>query len=210
MTIHKEGYTTIALCILFIFVLNAFIQFYHPQAINFKWVVYILSFILFIAVVFVFRNPAVVMVTNEKAILSPTNGRVTAIDEIEETEFLKDRRLRISISVSPIDAYVNRNPIGGTISYTQHHPKNNSEAEHTTIAIKNNDGTVVLRQMAGSRLNRIATYVTQGSVVEQGMQFGYIKFGSKMEVFLPVGTKLNVELNQAVKGGTTVLGELKA
>ena len=214
MIIHKEGTTTIALCILFIFVLNALIQFYFPQAHSFKVVVYIISFLLFVATVFVFRNPGVAVAINDKAVLCPADGKVITIQEVDETEFFMDKRLQVSIATSPFHVHVNRNPVAGIVKYFKFYAKQNSSAnnaEHTTIAIESSTGsTVLMRQFAGGFGSRIACYIKQGDSVAQGTPFGYNKMGSRVDVLLPISTKLNVQLNQAVKGGTTILAELKA
>lgn len=220
MTIHKEGYTSIALCILFIFVLNAIIQFYFPQAIAFKWIIYILSFALFVIILQFFRSPAIQIDMDEKMVLCPADGKVVVIEEVEETEFLKDKRIQISVFMSPINVHINRNPISGVVKYFKYHPgkylvawhpKSSTENERTTIAIENSAGTTVLfRQIAGALARRIVWYVKEGDVVEQGQQFGFIKFGSRVDIFLPLGTKVNVGLEEVVKGGKTVLAELKA
>jgi len=220
MTIHKEGYTSIALCILFIFVLNAIIQFYFPQAIAFKWIIYILSFALFVIILQFFRSPSIEVSTDETQVLCPADGKVVVIEEVEETEFLKDKRIQVSVFMSPINVHINRNPIAGVVKYFKYHPgkylvawhpKSSTENERTTIAIENSAGiTVLFRQIAGALARRIVWYVKEGDVVEQGQQFGFIKFGSRVDIFLPLGTKVNVALGEVVKGGKTVLAELKA
>jgi phosphatidylserine decarboxylase len=218
MTIHKEGYTSIALCTLFIFVLNAVIQFYHPQAHLLKWIIYIFSFILFAIILQFFRSPSVRISKDEKQVLCPADGKVVVIEETEESEFLKDKRIQISVFMSPVNVHVNRNPISGVIKYFKYnpgkylvawHPKSSTENERTTVVIENNDGVAILfRQIAGALARRIVWYVKEGDAVEQGKQFGFIKFGSRVDVFLPLGSNIKVELGQAVKGGSTVLAEL--
>jgi phosphatidylserine decarboxylase len=218
MTIHKEGYTSLAVTVLFIFVLNALIQFYYPDAHVAKWVVYIFSFLLFIIVLQFFRSPVLHINTNETMVLCPADGKVVVIEETEETEFLKDRRIQLSVFMSPVNVHVNRNPISGVVKYFKYHPgkylvawhpKSSTENERTTIVTENSEGTMVLfRQIAGALARRIVWYVKEGDTVEQGQQFGFIKFGSRVDIFLPLGTKINVELNQVVKGGRTVLAEL--
>lgn len=218
MTIHKEGYTSIALCILFIFVLNAGIQFYFPQAYVLKWVIYILSFLLFIIILQFFRSPSLRIATDETKVLCPADGKVVVIEETEETEFLKDRRIQLSVFMSPINVHVNRNPIEGVVKYFKYHPgkylvawhpKSSTENERTTIVIENHLGVPVLfRQIAGALARRIVWYVKQGDEVEQGQQFGFIKFGSRVDLFLPLGSKINVSIGEVVKGGRTILAEL--
>jgi phosphatidylserine decarboxylase len=218
MTIHKEGYTSIALCVLLIFVSNALIQFYYPSAHVLKWIVYILSGALFLIILQFFRSPRFHIDVNERNVLCPADGKVVVIEEADETEYLKDRRIQISVFMSPINVHVNRNPISGVVSYFKYHkgkylvawhPKSSTENERTTIVIENSNGVSVLfRQIAGAMARRIVWYVKEGDKVDQGQQFGFIKFGSRVDVFLPLGTKINVGIGEVVKGGRTVLAEL--
>lgn len=220
MTIHKEGYTSLALCVLLIFVSNALIQFYYPSAHTLKWIVYILSAVLFLIILQFFRSPKFHIDVNEKNVLCPADGKVVVIEEADETEYLKDRRIQISVFMSPINVHVNRNPISGVVSYFKYHkgkylvawhPKSSTENERTTVVIENSRGVSVLfRQIAGAMARRIVWYVKEGDKVEQGQQFGFIKFGSRVDVFLPLGTKINVGIGEVVKGGRTVLAELTA
>jgi phosphatidylserine decarboxylase len=218
MTFHKEGYTSLAITVLFIFVVNALISFYFPDAHVVKWIVYVLSFLLFITIVQFFRSPILHISKNESQVLCPADGKVVVIEETDEPEFLKDRRIQLSVFMSPVNVHVNRNPISGIVKYFKYHPgkylvawhpKSSTENERTTVVTENSEGTQVLfRQIAGALARRIVWYVKEGDVVEQGQQFGFIKFGSRVDIFLPLGTKINVELNQVVKGGRTVLAEL--
>ncbi|MGZ3777211.1 MAG: phosphatidylserine decarboxylase family protein [Mucilaginibacter sp.] len=218
MTIHKEGYTSLALCVLLIFVSNALIQFYYPSAHTLKWIVYILSGALFLIILQFFRSPKFHIDVDEKNVLCPADGKVVVIEETDETEYLKDRRIQISVFMSPINVHVNRNPISGVVSYFKYHkgkylvawhPKSSTENERTTVVIENSKGVSVLfRQIAGAMARRIVWYVKEGDKVEQGQQFGFIKFGSRVDVFLPLGTKINVGIGEVVKGGRTVLAEL--
>lgn len=218
MKFHKEGYTSMALCILFIFVLNAFIQFYFPAATVVKWLVYIFSFALFITILQFFRSPAITIAKDETQVLCPADGKVVVIEETDETEFLKDRRIQLSVFMSPINVHINRNPISGVIKYFKYHPgkylvawhpKSSTENERTTVVTETSTGVPILfRQIAGALARRIVWYVKEGDVVEQGDEFGFIKFGSRVDLFLPLGTKINVEIGQIVKGGKTVLAEL--
>ena len=218
MTIHKEGYTSIALCILFIFLLNAFIQFYFPQAMVVKWIIYILSFALFVIILQFFRSPKLTIEQDESLVLCPADGKVVVIEETVETEFLKDKRIQLSVFMSPINVHVNRNPVSGIIKYFKYHPgkylvawhpKSSTENERTTVVTETKAGVQVLfRQIAGALARRIVWYVKEGDVVEQGDQFGFIKFGSRVDLFLPLGTQIMVDLNEVVKGGRTVLAKL--
>jgi phosphatidylserine decarboxylase len=220
MTFHKEGYTSLALCILFIFVLNAVIQFYIPDYAFVRWLAYILSFALFVIIVQFFRNPHFDITQDDKVVLCPADGKVVVIEETTETEFLKDRRIQLSVFMSPVNVHVNRNPISGVVKYFKYHPgkylvawhpKSSTENERTTVVTENKAGTQILfRQIAGALARRIVWYVKEGDKVEQGDQFGFIKFGSRVDLYLPLGSKINVEIGEVVKGGQTVLATLPA
>lgn len=219
MTIHKEGYTSIALCILFIFILNAIVQFLLPDQTLVHWIVYIISFVLFIIILQFFRSPYILVEKHEQHVICPADGKVVVIEETEETEYLKDRRIQISVFMSPVNVHINRNPITGTVKYFKYHPgkylvawhpKSSTENERTTIVIENYKGIPVLfRQIAGAMARRIICYLTEGQEVEQGEEFGFIKFGSRVDIFLPLGTEIKVGLGDTVKGGLTVLAHLK-
>ncbi len=218
MTIHKEGYTTIALSLIFIFILNAFIDYRYADVTWLRWLTYILSFALFIIVLQFFRNPSRSFTSHDLSVICPADGKVVVIEETEEGEYFKDKRLQVSIFMSPINVHINRNPISGIVKFFKYHPgkylaawnpKSSTENERTTIVVAHKNGTPVLfRQIAGALARRIVWYVKEGDVVEQTKEFGFIKFGSRVDVFLPLGTKVNVKLNEVVKGGITVLAEL--
>ncbi|PTS98803.1 phosphatidylserine decarboxylase family protein [Pedobacter sp. HMWF019] len=218
MTIHKEGYTTIAVTLLFIFVLNAFIDYRYADLTWLRWFIYIFSFALFVIVLQFFRNPSRAFARNDQSIICPADGKVVVIEETEEGEYFKDRRLQVSIFMSPVNVHINRNPISGVVKFFKYHPgkylaawnpKSSTENERTTVVVEHANGTPVLfRQIAGALARRIVWYVKEGDQVEQSKEFGFIKFGSRVDIFLPLGTKVNLELNQVVKGGITVLGEL--
>jgi len=218
MTIHKEGYTTIAVSLLFIFVLNAVIDYRFSDITWLRYMAYLVSFILFVTVLQFFRNPRRSFTTMDKHLICPADGKVVVIEETIEDEYFKDKRLQVSIFMSPVNVHINRNPISGVVKFFKYHPgkylaawnpKSSTENERTTIVVAHSNGTPVLfRQIAGALARRIVWYVKEGDTVEQSKEFGFIKFGSRVDLFLPLGTKLNVELNQVVKGGITVLGEL--
>ncbi|QJD96340.1 phosphatidylserine decarboxylase family protein [Mucilaginibacter robiniae] len=218
MTFHKEGYTSMALCILVIFILNALVHFYYPESIYLKWIVYGISALLFIVILQFFRSPRFAINTHETQVLCPADGKVVVIEEVEEPEFFQDKRIQISVFMSPINVHVNRNPISGIVKYFKYHPgkylvawhpKSSTDNERTTIAIENSAGlTVLFRQIAGAMARRIVWYVKEGQEVEQGQQFGFIKFGSRVDIFLPLGSQVLVNLGDKVKGGRTMLAEL--
>jgi len=218
MTIHKEGYTTIALSILLIFVINAFIDYKYYDVTWLRWSVYLFSALLFIIVLQFFRNPSRSFSSDENLVICPADGKVVVIEETEEGEYFKDKRLQVSIFMSPVNVHINRNPISGVVKFFKYHPgkylaawnpKSSTENERTTTVVEHKNGTPVLfRQIAGALARRIVWYVKEGDQVVQAEQFGFIKFGSRVDVFLPVGTKINVGLNDVVKGGITTLATL--
>ncbi|MEH6304785.1 phosphatidylserine decarboxylase family protein [Olivibacter sp. CPCC 100613] len=217
MKFHKEGYTTLALSILFVFVINALVHFFYSDNMILTWIVYILSFVLLVTVIQFFRSPIRKIDLHHQKILCPADGKVVVIEETEETEYFKDRRLQLSIFMSPINVHSNRSPITGVVKFFKYHPgkylmawnpKSSTLNERTTIVVENSFGVEVLfRQIAGALARRIVWYVNEGKEVKQGEEFGFIKFGSRVDVFLPIGTKVNVKLGDKVKGGITVLGE---
>ena len=220
MTIHKEGYTSLALCILLIAIINALAHYYLPDLIWLSYFLYAFSFILFIIILQFFRSPSFKISQHIDHIICPADGKVVVVEETEESEYLKDRRIQISIFMSPINVHVNRYPLSGVVKFFKYHPgkflvawhpKSSTENERTTVVVENKAGVPVLfRQIAGALARRIVCYSKEGESVEQGSQFGFIKFGSRVDVFLPLGTEVKVELNQVVKGGRTVLAELKS
>jgi len=214
MKFHKEGYTSLALVILFIFIINAIANYYDANIII-KWFIYILSTFLFVTIVQFFRSPKKIIKQDDNVILCPADGKVVVIEETEETEYFKDKRLQVSIFMSPVNVHVNRNPVSGIVSYFKYHPgkflvawhpKSSTDNERTTVVVKKNNGVEVLfRQIAGALARRIVWYVKEDQQVQQGEEFGFIKFGSRVDLFLPLGTKIEVNLEDKVVGGKTVI-----
>ena len=219
MTIHREGYTTIAIALLVIFVSNALVHYFVPDNVVVVWLVYILSFLLLVTVLQFFRHPKRGIVTNDAAVLCPADGKVVVIEETEETEYFKDKRIQVSIFMSPVNVHVNRNPVGGVVKFFRYHPgkylvawhpKSSTLNERTSIAVECAPGREVLfRQIAGALARRIVWYVKEGDKVVQGQEFGFIKFGSRVDVFLPLGTKVDVKIGDVVKGGLTTLARFE-
>lgn len=215
MKIHHEGYTIILVSFLLLLALNLGLMYLIPK----KWILIILglaSLIFFILIVRFFRNPDRNTPINENYIIAPCDGKVVIIEEAEEPEYFKDKRLQISIFMSPLNVHVNRNPISGIVKFFKYHPgkylvawhpKSSTLNERTTVVVENSNGIILYRQIAGAVARRIRTYVDEGNEVKQGEEFGFIKFGSRVDVFLPLGTKVNVSLEQIVVGGETVLAE---
>lgn len=214
MKFHKEGYTSLALVVLFIFIINATADYFDANQFV-KWFLYLLSAFLFITIVQFFRSPKKLITLDENVVLCPADGKVVVIEETEETEYFKDKRLQVSIFMSPTNVHVNRNPISGIVSYFKYHPgkflvawhpKSSTENERTTVVVKkSNEVEVLFRQIAGALARRIVWYVKEGDKVDQGEEFGFIKFGSRVDVFLPIGTKITVNIGEKVVGGKTVI-----
>ena len=215
MTIHKEGYPTIALALVFSAILIGIARYFFPESDVAKCTGYTISLVVMVIVLQFFRSPSRNWTKNENQIICPADGKVVVIEEVEEPEFFKGKRLQVSIFMSPTNVHVNRYPISGTVKYAKHHhgkylvawhPKSSTENERTTVVVERKDGTQILfRQIAGALARRIVMYSKEGDIAAQTEQFGFIKFGSRVDVFLPIGTKVNVQLNEVVKGGITVL-----
>ena len=215
MTIHKEGYPTILLTILFVSLLNFLVQYFLGEYFLAKLFAYIVSVFLLITVLQFFRSPARNIKPDENSIISPADGKVVVIEEVEESEYFKDKRIQVSIFMSPINVHINRYPLSGLVKYVKYHPglylvawhpKSSTENERTTIVVEHkNKQSVLFRQIAGALARRIVYYSKEADNAKQGEEFGFIKFGSRVDLLLPVGTKINVTLNQKVKGGETVI-----
>ncbi len=218
MRFHKEGYTSLALCLLFILITNALLDYYFSEI---KWVIglgYLVSIFLFITIVQFFRSPSRNWLINDNQIICPADGKVVVIEETEETEYLKKKCIQISVFMSPVNVHVNRNPMSGVVKYFKYHPgkylvawhpKSSTENERTTTVVENSNGIQVLyRQIAGALARRIVWYIKEGDQVKQTEQFGFIKFGSRVDIFLPLGSTINVQIGELVKGGITPLANI--
>jgi len=218
MTIHKEGYPTIGLALIFSAILIGIAWYFFPQSDVAKCTAYTISLFVMVIVLQFFRNPSRNWTKNENALICPADGKVVVIEETLETEFFQDKRIQVSIFMSPINVHINRYPLSGIVKYAKYHPgkylvawhpKSSTENERTTVVVENKNGKQILfRQIAGALARRIVMYCKEGDVAEQTHEFGFIKFGSRVDIFLPIGTKINVQLNEAVKGGITVLAEV--
>jgi phosphatidylserine decarboxylase len=215
MTIHKEGYKTIALCAIIFAVVNL-LSFYFISVISpaLSWVIFFITLAFLLFMISFFRVPARVPSLNENHIVCPADGKVVVIEEITDDEFFHDRRLQVSIFMSPANVHRNVNPVSGDVIYSQYHkgkyliawnPKSSTENERHSVVIKNLKGSLLVKQIAGALAKRIINYLSVGQNIEQCAEMGFIKFGSRVDVLLPPGTQLKVKLNQMVKGGVTVL-----
>ncbi len=219
MTIHKEGYASLIITVLFLVALNiAADHFLNQQYQSIQIGVIIFSGLFFLTILQFFRHPSRKIVRNDKVILCPADGKVVVIEPTEETEFLKDKRIQVSIFMSPINVHVNRYPVSGEITFEKYHPglylvawhpKSSTENERTTVVIKNSANvSILMRQIAGALARRIVCYPKKGWMVKQGEEMGFIKFGSRVDLFLPLDAKIKVNLEQKVVGGKTIIAEL--
>ncbi len=213
MKIHKEGYSTIILVGAILSLVNLYLQ----QKQVHEFIIYpfaILSFGFFIFIVSFFRNPKRVFTYNEHAIIAPADGKIVVIEEIEEQEYLHCKCRQISIFMSPLNVHINRYPCAGTVIESIHHdgkklpafnPKSSTENERTTIVMQTNFGTILFRQIAGAVARRIVNYSKKDDSAQQNQEFGFIKFGSRVDIFIPLSMNITVEMNQIVWGGQTVI-----
>lgn len=218
MTIHKEGRTLLFVLLVVLFGLNWLITYLFPEKMLLQQVAVGVSLVIYLLILQFFRNPVFTVAKNEKQVLAPADGKVVVIEETDEPEYLKRRCRQVSIFMSPVNVHVNRMPAGGQISYFKYHPgkylvawhpKSSTENERTTMVVKMNSGTEILfRQIAGALARRIKWYVKEGDKLEQGDEFGFIKFGSRVDVFLPLDAKVTVAVGDVTKGGRTVIAEL--
>lgn len=213
---HKEGYKIITITSIVIIsgilLADKFISVFWLQ----KSVQVVLLF-FFVMILQFFRNPKRISVLNDSTIIAPVDGKVVVIEEVEEPEYFKDKRIQISIFMSPLNVHVTRYALGGAVKYSKYHPgkylvawhpKASTENERTTVVVGNTVFDAVLyRQIAGALAKRIVNYANVGDEVVQGTDAGFIKFGSRVDVYLPLGTKINVKLGETVKGGVDVIAE---
>lgn len=218
MTIHREGIASIILAIVFGIIVNAATYYFTPNTEWVKILGYVLSGLVLLIILQFFRLPIFPIQQNDAIVLCPADGKVVVIEEVYEAEYFKDHRIQVSVFMSPINVHVNRNPINGIVKYAKYHaglylvawhPKSSTENERTTIVYEHANKTqILMRQIAGALARRICYYVKTDDVVSQGSEMGFIKFGSRVDLFFPLGTKINVSLNQVVKGGITQIAEI--
>ena len=215
MTIHKEGTATISLIAIFVGVLNILnFSYLFPISIIAAWAVFIITVAFFLFIVSFFRMPVRQLTISEEAIVSPADGKVVVIEEVEPDEFYKERRIQLSVFMSPANVHVNRLPIAGNIVYNKYHPgkflvawhpKSSTDNERWSVVIENSKGSILCKQIAGALARRICNYSTVGQSFKQCDEYGFIKFGSRVDLLLPIGTKIHAKIGDVVKGGVTVL-----
>jgi phosphatidylserine decarboxylase len=213
---HKEGFKIIVIALVLAIGLSLLADYFVDNSIIRGGVIISLIILLLLVLQF-FRNPKRNFLVHPEQVLSPVDGKVVVIEEVFEKEYFKDKRLQVSVFMSPINVHVTRYPVGGKIVYSKYHPgkylvawhpKSSEENERTTVVVNNDSfGDVLYRQIAGAMAKRIVNYAEVGQNAEQASDSGFIKFGSRVDVFLPLDTKINVQLNQKVKGGISIIAE---
>ena len=217
MTIHKEGIRIILFSLLIVHLLEFFIFGYVysfvPHFVS--YVLAIIPLIFFLLILQFFRIPSRKVDFKDGTVLCPADGKIVAIEEVEETEYFKGKRIQVSIFMSPLNVHANYYPISGKVKYVKYHPglflvawhpKSSTDNERTTVVVEDNkEREVLFRQIAGAVARRICLYAEKDRTITAGSEFGFIKFGSRVDVFLPLGTQVNVELDELVKGKITKL-----
>lgn len=218
-SIHKEGFKMLLVCGLILLVINLTLDYFLPKSI---WLLLaeLFSGVAILFLIFFFRIPRKrIAIQNDQFVIAPASGKIVAIEEVFEPEYFQDKRIQVSIFMSPTNVHVNLNPISGIVKYTKYHPgkylvawhpKSSTKNERYTTVIghKEHDTDILVRQIAGKVARKIKNYLDEGEQVLQGKELGFIKLGSRVDLFLPVGTKINVKLKEKVVGGKTILAEM--
>lgn len=219
MTVHKEGRKILFYLLIVLVGINLVVIYFFPEGNLLQDLLILGSLILYLLVLQFFRLPDRQIPVNEKHVLAPADGKVVVIEVTEEAEYYHDRRIQISIFMSPIDVHNNRAPVAGNVKYFKYHPgkylvawhpKSSTENERTTMVLRMKTGLdILVRQIAGIMARRIKFYVNEGDELKQGEEFGFIRFGSRLDVFLPVDAEVLVKKGVRATAGKTVLAELK-
>lgn len=217
MRIHKEGYFLLTISAAMLIIINAALYFFVQNQ-TLSIIVLIVSLIFYGIILQFFRNPKrEITYFDNRAIYAPADGKVVVVEETEEGEYFKDKRIQVSIFMSPFNVHVNRNPIGGRVSYYRYHegkylvawhPKSSTENERTTVVINNGKEEILFRQIAGALAKRIMCYLKEGQPVKQGDDMGFIKFGSRVDLYLPLNAKIEVKIGDVVEGNRNIIATL--
>lgn len=218
ITIHKEGYRIIISVFALLVAINVAGHLIWPDILLLHWGLLVGSVLFFAFILYFFRTPVRQVEPNPLLIYAPADGKVVVIEETFEKEYFKDTRLQISIFMSPFNMHSNRYPISGVVSFVKYHagkkivawsPKSSELNERSTVVVKSENGTeILIRQVAGAVARRIVTYSQKGDMVHQGDEFGFIKFGSRVDIFLPEGTVVDVQMFQQVRANRTIIAKV--
>jgi phosphatidylserine decarboxylase len=216
--IHKEGYKILAYGLIGLLILNILVNIIWSDIAFVKWAFFVCSFMLYIFLLFFFRLPTRSFESDPGLIYAPADGKVVVIEETMENEYFKDMRLQVSIFMSPFNMHSNRYPVSGRVQYVCYHsgqnmvawhPKSSELNERSTVVIKTDEGTeVMIRQIAGAVARRIVTYAKENVHVHQGDELGFIKFGSRVDIFLPLGTEVEIPILQQVKANKSIIAKI--
>ncbi|MGZ3836999.1 MAG: phosphatidylserine decarboxylase family protein [Flavisolibacter sp.] len=216
MKIHKEGFGTILISTVIVAVIILLtVLLIMPRFPIAGWLISVGVAGLLVFILSFFRIPRREYFKGDDAIVAPCDGTVVVIEEVEADEYFKDKRLQVSIFMSPLNVHVNRNPVSGEVMYSQYHkgkylvawhPKSSTDNERHSVVYRQNGKEILVKQIAGALAKRIVNYLKTGDRVTQGEEMGFIKFGSRVDLLLPLDTKVEVKINQKVKGGVTVVG----
>lgn len=214
--IHQEGHKLIFTVGILLLLINAPLAII-AKSVFLSFLLALVSVFMLFMVVYFFRIPERELLVDCDKIIAPADGKIVVIEQTRENEYFKDDRIQVSIFMSPTNVHVNRSPISGSVAYQKYHPgdylvawhpKSSEQNERNTVVIENESVEVLVRQIAGKLARKIRYYVEEGDKISQTNEFGFIKFGSRVDLFLPLGTEINVDLKQKVKGGVTVIGTL--
>ena len=213
MKIHREGYATIAIVLIFLSLINSLAYYFNPIWIV-NIIISVLSFVFFYLILHFFRNPERDIAINDKHIIAPSDGKLVVIENVFEDEYLKEECTQLSIFMSPLNVHKQWYPTNGKVIYSQYHPgkylvawnpKSSTENERTSIVIQSNNHRILYRQIAGAVARRICNYAKQDDVVDQSLEAGFIKFGSRIDVLIPKNAEIKVKLDDTIVGGKTIL-----
>jgi phosphatidylserine decarboxylase len=218
MTIHKEGYKSIAIATILFGIINVVSFYTLSSSIPFiSYGLFVVTLALLLLVISFFRIPNRQLTIQDGAIIAPADGKVVVIEEVQADEYFTDRRIQVSIFMSPLNVHVNRNPVSGEVVYSQYHkgkylvawhPKSSTENERHTVVYKTNGKEILTKQIAGALAKRICNYLQPGMQVKQTSEMGFIKFGSRVDLFLPLDAKINVKIGDKPQGGVTVIATI--
>ncbi len=215
MTIHKEGYKTIAISTILFGVVNVLSFYFLSSSLPLiTWIIFIGTLGLLIFMISFFRIPSRTLTIQDDAIVAPADGKVVAIEEVQADEYFMDRRIQVSIFMSPLNVHVNRNPVSGEVAYSQYHkgkylvawhPKSSTDNERHSVVYRREGKEILVKQIAGALAKRIINYLQPGQHVQQAAEMGFIKFGSRVDLLLPLDAKIHVKIGDMPKGGVTVI-----
>ena len=215
MTIHKEGYKSIAISVIIFGIINlCFFYFFSYASPFLGWIIFAITLFLLLFMISFFRIPKRNLTVREDAIVAPADGKVVVIEEVQADEYFTDRRIQVSIFMSPLNVHVNRNPVSGEVAYSQYHkgkylvawhPKSSTDNERHTVVYRKDGKELLVKQIAGALAKRIINYLQPGQQVKQSAEMGFIKFGSRVDILLPLNAKVHVKIGDTPQGGVTVI-----